>query len=391
MSPTTDIAVIGLGAMGAAALYQLARRNVRALGIDRYAPPHDRGSSHGETRITRQAVGEGAAYAPLVLRSHAIWRELEEATGATLLTACGGLLIGSVARSSSHHGRPDFVRATERVARAFAIPHDMLDRAAIGQRFPQFRGLADDAAGYYEPGAGFLHPEACIETQLTEARRLGARTLTGTRVRSILQHAGAVRIDTSAGTIEAERAIVTAGAWTAPLLGAPFDRLLRVTRQVLHWFEPADAALFTPARCPVFINMWGPGDSDYFYGFPIPTGGAGVKLATEQYTVTTDAEGADRDATEEEAARMYQTHVAGRLAGVTPRVLRSVACLYTNTPDAGFLIDTHPDMPGVLVVSACSGHGFKHSAAIGEAAAEQITTGRSGIDLQPFRLARFRG
>jgi sarcosine oxidase len=386
---TADVAVVGLGAMGAAALYQLSRRGVRAVGIDRFAPPHSLGSSHGETRITRQAVGEGAAYAPLVLRSHAIWRELQGATGSRLLVDCGFVLIGATQRASSHHGKPDFLRATTAVARQFAIAHEVLDRADLARRFPQFTDLAPDDMGYYEPGAGFLHPEACIAAQLAEAQRLGARTLLDTRVGAIAQRNETVRIETTTGPVEAASVIVTAGAWTAKLLGPPFDRLLRVTRQALHWFAPDDPAAFHPARCPVFFRMHGPGDSDYFYGFPTPQGGAGVKLATEQYDSATDAETADRSLPPGEATTMYATQIAGRLAGVTPHVLRSEACLYTNTPDSGFLIDAHPAMPRVLVVSACSGHGFKHSAAIGEAAAEHVTAGHSRLDLSAFRLDRF--
>lgn len=389
MVETTDVVVVGLGAMGAAALYQLARRGVRAVGIDRFAPPHSLGSSHGETRITRQAVGEGAAYAPLVLRSHEIWRELEAATGARLLVACGLVISGPMHRPTTHHGKPDFLPTTAAVARQFAIPHEVLTRDELARRFPLFTNLAEDDVGYYEPGAGFVHPEACIAAQLTEALRLGARTLANRRVTAIAQQGDFVRLETTAGPVQAGRVIFSAGAWTAPLLGPPFDRLLRVTRQVLHWFAPDDPAAFDPARCPAFFRMHGPGDGDYFYGFPIPSGGAGVKVATEQYATATDVETADRGVLPAEAARLHAMHIAGRLAGVTPQALRSEACLYTSTPDSGFVIDAHPAMPRVLVVSACSGHGFKHSAAIGEAAAEVVTLGSARLDLSAFRLARF--
>jgi sarcosine oxidase len=384
MTVTADVAVVGMGAMGAAALYQLARRGANVVGIDRYAPPHTFGSTHGETRITRQAVGEGAIYAPLVLRSHQIWRELEAATGASLLTACGGIMVGSP--GSSHHQRVDFVRGSAAVARQFGIAHEVLDRAEILHRFPWFTGLAEDDAGYYEPGAGFVRPEACITAQLSQAT--GARIMTGTQVTAITQIGDTVRLETTAGAIEAARVIVSAGAWTAPLLGAPFDRLLRVTRQVLHWFAPDDPAPFQADRCPIFIRMHGAGDSDYFYGFPIPKGGEGVKVAGERYEIETHADTVDRTVTPDEAAAFHAHHIAGRMAGVSARVLKSISCLYTNTSDAGFLIDTHPSMPAVTVVSACSGHGFKHSAAIGEALAERATTGRSTIDLSPFALAR---
>lgn len=389
MAPTADVVVIGLGAMGAAALYQLAQRGVSAIGIDRFAPPHDHGSSHGETRVTRQAVGEGAMYAPLVLRSHDIWRTLEAATGARLLVACGGLIIGPSQRASCHHGKPDFIRSTEAVARQFAILHEILPHDELRRRFPRFTGLEPDDIGYYEPGAGFVHPEACITAQLGEAARRGASTLPNTRVTAIAQHGDTVRIDTTAGRVEAAHAIVSAGAWTAPLLGAPFNRLLRVTPQVLHWFAPEDPAPFDPAHCPIYFRMHGRGDSDYFYGFPIPAGTIGVKVATEQFDVTTDAETDDGEVPAALASQMHAAHIAGRLNGVSARALRSLACRYTSTPDSGFLIDTHPDMSRVLIVSACSGHGFKHSAAIGEAVAERVATGHSTLDLSAFELARF--
>ncbi len=389
MVVTADVAVVGLGAMGAATLYQLARRGITAIGIDRFAPPHDQGSSHGETRITRQAVGEGAAYVPLVLRSHQIWRDLEEATGRTLLVACGGLMIGPP-EGTSHHGKKDFLGTTTAMARRFAIRHEVLGAAEIARRFPQFTGLSQTDTGYYEPGAGFLHPEACVAAQLGEAEQRGAQVLRGVTVTALRQHGDIVRIETNTCVVEAPRAIVAAGAWTAPLLGAPFTELLKVSRQVLHWFDAPDPAPFASSACPIFIRMWGSGDGDYFYGFPIPAGSRGVKVATEQQEVTTTAATIDRIVALEEAASFHAHQLAGRLAGVTPRVLRSAACLYTTTPDSDFLIDCHPDMPRITVISACSGHGFKHSAAIGEAVAQEVIEGTTRLDLYAFRL-KYRG
>lgn len=384
MDIAAEVAVVGLGAMGAATLYQLARRGVDAVGIDRFAPPHALGSTHGETRITREAVGEGADYVPLVRRSHAIWRELEAATGATLMVACGGAVIGDV--HGTVHRSQGFLATTIALAERFGIAHEILDRAALAERFPQFTGLTGQEVAYHEPGAGYLIPEACVKAQLGEARRLGAAMLTNTTVLSVTEDGGRVRIETTAGAVTAARAVVAAGAWTAPLLGAPFDRLLRVTRQVLHWFKPEDPELYAADRpCPVYIRVFGSGDEDYFYGFPIPAGGGGVKVATERLGDVADPDAAVVASADlaADGEALFRSHIAGRLAGMTPTLLKSAACFYTGTAGSRFIVDSHPAMPRVTVVSACSGHGFKHSAAIGEAVAERL---RSALVLRPFRL-----
>jgi sarcosine oxidase len=388
MEDRFEIAVVGLGAMGSAALYQLGLRGAKAVGLDRFAPPHSSGSSHGESRITRQAVGEGRDYVPFVLASHRIWRSLEAETGETLLTACGALVMGPGSGVSSHHGKPDFVGRSIDAARAFAIPHEVLDGREVARRFPQFRHLGGDEKAYYEPGGGYVRPERCIAAQLHRAGALGAEIRTGTTVRSIRQEPGGVRIETDRGLVQADQVVVAAGAWTAPLLGAPFTDLLTVNRQLLHWYALDDASAYGP-DAPVFIWMHGSGDTDYLYGFPPLPGEAEVKVATEQYATSTQAEALDRVVSPAESAAMHRHHVAGRLAGASARVTRAAACLYTVTPDRGFIIDRHPRMDRVLVVSACSGHGFKHSAGIGEAVAEEMLQGGGRIALAPYALARF--
>jgi sarcosine oxidase len=388
MTEQADFVVVGLGAMGSAVLYQLAKRGAKAIGIDRFAPPHQMGSSHGETRITRQAVGEGGAYAPLVLNSHRIWRELEADTGEKLLNDCGVLVMGPGTGPTSHHGKPDFVKRSIEVAREFDIKHEVIDGAEVAHRFPQFLGVAGNEKAYFEPGGGYVLPERCINAQLTRARQLGARIRSRVEVRSISQH-GNVRIETSDGTIEAGQVVVSAGSWTAPLLGAPFDRLLTVSRQVLHWYELEDLAAYGP-NAPVFIWMHGATDVDYFYGFPPLPGDRRVKVATEQYETRTTADTVNREVERAESDAMYRKHVQGRLAGAKPRVAHAAACLYTVTPDRGFIIDRHPRQDRVFVISACSGHGFKHSAGIGNVVAERLTGGRNQVDLTPFSIARFR-
>lgn len=388
MAERVDVAVVGLGAMGSAVLHQLAKRGCAAVGIDRFRPPHDLGSSHGETRITRQAVGEGAAYVPFVSASHRIWRELETATGQRLFESCGALIMGPGTRPSSHHGKPDFARRSMAVAREFAIEHECLDAASLAARFPFLAGLTDEV-GYFEPGGGYLYPERCIGAQLARAETLGARTMPDTEVLAIEPDASGVTIRTQAGTVRADRAVVAAGAWTAPLLGDPFPRLLTVRRQVLHWFALEKGAPITSTD-PVFIWMHGTGDGDYFYGFPPLEGDGRLKVATEQYRVPTSADAIVREVEARESEAMFDVHLSGRIGGVSRHAVKAAACAYTVTPDQGFIIDRHPDSERVTVVSACSGHGFKHSAGIGECVAELLSTGHATADLAPFALARFR-
>ncbi len=388
MTRRVDVAVLGLGAMGSAALYQLAKRGAAVVGLDRFAPPHAHGSSHGETRITRQAVGEGRDYVPFVTASHRIWRELEAATGESLLNACGTLVMAPGHGVSSHHGKPDFVGRSIDAARGAGIPHEVLDGAEVARRFPQFLNLEGNEKAYYEPGGGYVFPERCIAAQLRCAAEAGAEILTGCEVLSLRQDEDGLHIETPQGGILADRAVVAAGAWTTPLLGRPFDRLLTVRRQLLHWYALDDASAYG-ADAPVFIWMYGTTDTDYLYGFPPLPGENAIKVATEQYSTVTTADTVERRVDPAESAEMYRLRVGGRLAGATPEVVRAAACVYTVTPDRGFIIDRHPEMDRVLVVSACSGHGFKHSAGIGEAVAAELAGGPGRVDLTPFSLARF--
>jgi len=385
VSHRTDVAVIGLGAMGAAVLYQLAALGIDAVGIDQYAPPHDLGSSHGETRITRCAVGEGEAYVPLALASHRIWRDLESKTGLRLLEACGCLIMGSTA-NSVHHGKTDFLGRSIESASAFGIPYEIMSGEDVMHRFPQIQG-ADDARACFEPGGGFVYPERCITAQLEGAGQKGA-TIVQAAVTGIAEHAGGVEVRTGAQIIEARRAVVAAGAWTGQLLGDPFDRLLTVRRQVLHWF-PVPDLLYRPETFPAIIWMHGDSSDDYFYAFPSFPGTGLLKAATEQYDLATTPNEVDRTVAPAESDAFHRDHLAGRLTSVGARAVRSMACLYTVTPDSGFIIDRHPRMERVTVISACSGHGFKHSAGIGESVARMLAGSNAGTTLTPFALSRY--
>ena len=386
---TTDVLVLGLGAFGSATLYQLARRGVRAIGVDRFSPPHDRGSSHGATRITRLGVGEGEAYVPFAQRSHAIWRELEAATGRELLVACGALVLAGSRAAGRHHGHTGFVGRSIDAARRFGIEHQVFDAAAIAERFPQF-GLEGSETGYFEPGGGFLRPEACVAAQLEAAIAAGATVRTGETVLSVEADGDGVAVRTDRGRIVAKRAIACLGAWTPKTIGTSLKPLLSVYRQTLYWYRADDPSSFAPDRFPVYIWMHGQRDEDYFYGFPFADEHGGVKVATEQYERTSDPDLPDEQApTAADAASMFSAHVDGRLRGVRAECTDAVRCWYTVTPDSGFIVDRHPEIEALTLVSACSGHGFKHSAGMGEALAERAIGGATAFDLTPFELARF--
>jgi sarcosine oxidase len=388
---SADAIVVGLGAMGSAALAHLARSGASVVGFDRFSPPHPFGSSHGGTRITRLAIAEGSDYVPLVLRSHELWRELERWTGTKLLTECGGLTMAQPGASGTLHGVDDYLERVRSAAREYGIEHENLGAGEIAQRFPQF-DLVGGERGYYEPGAGFLRPERCIAAQLQLAARHGATRRLDEAVTAYASAGDGVTVTTKSGSVRAAKLIVATGAWMGDSL--PEHRgWFRVHRQVLFWFALKDSAAHERYReMPIYIWETGPAAEDLIYGFPAVDGpDGGAKLATEQYVTTTAPDELEREVRPEEIEEFYERFVRDRLPGLDRRCLKATACMYTVTPDSRFVIDRHPEHENVLVVSACSGHGFKHSAAIGEAVAQLVTNGRSDIDLSGFSFARLGG
>ncbi len=382
MSRSYDVAVVGLAAMGSAVVYQLAKAGARVLGIDRFQPPHVHGSTHGDSRITRLAVGEGAQYVPLALRSHELWREIEALTGEDLLTVTGGVVI-SVPGGRGQHGADDFLATTIATARAHGIAHEVLDGAALAERFAPF-ALRGDERGMFEPSAGFVRPEPAVAAQLRLAREHGADLRTGERVIS----AGERRVVTDAGSYSAETIVLAAGPWL-PELRPELASAFTVSRQVMHWFALEPGAHEAHRDLPVFIWITGDGPEEFFYGFPAIDGPAGgLKVASEGFQATTTPEACRREVAPEHSRRMHSRFVAGRLPGLRAQTMKTATCLYTSTADSSFAIGAHPGDAGLLIVSACSGHGFKHSAAIGEAVAQLALTGESAIDLKPFALSR---
>jgi sarcosine oxidase len=374
--------------MGSAALYHLARNGARVLGLDRFSPPHAFGSTHGETRITRLAIGEGALYTPLALRSHQLWRELERETGKTLLTSNGGLVISSRAKTSRTHVE-GFFDNTLAAAKKFGIAHEVLDAEEIRRRFPQFK-VADDELGYLERDAGFLRPEECVRAHLAQAERRGAAIHRDEEVVGFRASATGVSVRSNRATYHAATLIVAAGAWLPGLLDPDLARHFTIYRQMLAWFDvEGPIAAFAPERFPIFI--WElQGKRQGVYGFPALDGpGGGIKIATEQYDAVTTPDAVRRNVTAAEIAAMYADYVVPYIAGVADRCVKAVTCLYTVTPDFGFVLDRHSRYERVLLASPCSGHGFKHSPAIGEALAEIATGEMPRFDLAPFALKRF--
>ncbi len=380
----SDVIVIGLGAMGSAACYQLASRGASVIGIDRYAPPHSFGSTHGETRITRQAIGEGEHFVPFALRSYEIWRELENETGSDLLTVTGGLIMSS-ASGHALHGNADFLKTTIDVASKFAIKHRVLNAPEINDLFPQF-ALTGNETGYFEDEAGFLRPERCVAAQLGLAEKFGAELRLNERVTGVERSGNGVKVVTDKEEYVADKAIISAGPWVNEFASAAQPGLFKIYRQVLHWFDVSQSyEQYKLGELPIFIWSFGRWPGDFVYGFPAIDGRAGgLKLASEEFLVTTPPEQVDRNVSVDESAHIFKNYVYGKLNGLGEKCVRSAVCLYTQTPDSNFVVDWMDR--NVLLASPCSGHGFKHSAAIGETLAELSLTGRSTIDISAFQL-----
>lgn len=382
-----DVIVVGLGAMGSATTYQLAKSGVKVLGIDLYQPPHVHGSTHGDTRITRLAIGEGAEYVPLVTRSHELWRGIEQEVGYELLNKCGGLIMG-VHSGVGQHGINDFLNQTVESANQYSIKHDELSTEQIKSRFPQFN-LVGSEDGYFEPEAGFLRPEKCVQAQLELATKLGATINTGERALSYEDNGTFITVKTDKSTYQANKLIISAGPWINELV-SDFKDVFKIYRQVLYWFDLNDKSQYeTYSKLPVFIWEFGGSPDDFVYGFPAIDGSeGGLKVATEEYVTETTPEGTIRKVTQDEIDQMYEKYVKNKLPGLSNKCVKAASCLYTVTPDHKFVIDYHPKHKNVIVASPCSGHGFKHSAAIGEVLTQLALQGKSEIDVSAFSFNR---
>lgn len=380
--------VVGLGAAGSAALYHVSGAGP-VLGIDKYHPPHSYGSSHGFSRITRQAIGEGSHYTPLALRSYELLRQLERKVDRQFLQISGGLFLSAPQGQASKLHVDGFFENTLAAAVEYGIKHDVLDAPAIRRRFPQFNVQEGDRA-YYEYEAGILAPEAIIETHLDLARLVGAVIQTGETFLSYEESKSSVIVHTDKDSYEAENLVLTVGPWLPQIL-KPLAGQLKVMRQVMFWFDVDDYSAFQYPAFPVFIwQIKGP--SAGIYGFPAIDGaGGGFKIGSEAELTETTADSLERQVSQEEIERVFNAGVKPFFPGALPKCVRASACMYTVTPDSGFIIDWMPDNSRVLVCSPCSGHGFKHSPAVGEIVGDLINHGSSSFNLEPYKLGRLLG
>lgn len=370
-----DVVVIGLGAMGSAALYELAKRGVSALGIEQFEPAHDCGSSHGLTRIVRLGYFEHPSYVPLVQRSVALWRELEKAGGERLLTVTGIVEMGLP--------ESELVSGTLTSSQQHRLAHEVLDARALMKRYPAFR-LPGDFIGVWQPDAGFVEPEKAILANLSLARRHGAQIRTGERVIALEPKSERVIVRTDSGEIEAGQAIVAAGPWATKLL-PDLDLPLTVTRQAVLWFAPENETLFARVQFPVFMLE---SEHGIHYGFPYDRD-QGLKIAKHHHaSEAVDPDSYDRSVTAADEA-MIRSALEQYIPAANGERLAARTCLYTMTPDGDFVIDRTAASPQIIVASPCSGHGFKFAPVIGEILADLATTGGGMHDISRFRLARF--
>jgi sarcosine oxidase len=378
---TFDTIVVGLGGHGSAAAAHLAQRGQRVLGLERFGIAHDRGSSHGQSRVIRQAYFEDPAYVPLLLRAYELWRTLERETATTLLTVTGGLMAGPADSF--------VVQGSLRSAREHGLAHEMLDAAAIRRRFPPFQPT-DDLAALYETQAGIVRPEAGVRAHLSRAQAAGARLRFDEPVRGWDAVANDVTVVTDQGRYTARRLVLAPGPWAPELFQIAIP--LKVTRQVLYWFDPLGGIeAFLPERFPVYI--WELPGGNEFYGFPAqpePGAPAGVKVAFfyRDDPVVPDQPRSSVDASEVEAMR---DALRGRIPSLAGPLIDARTCLYTETPDRHFVLGPHPHHENVFIASPCSGHGYKFCSVIGEILADLAIDGETRHPIALFRPNRFGG
>ncbi len=374
MPKTYDIIVCGLGGMGSAALSHLAERGVKVFGFDRFNPPHTLGSSHGQSRIIRQAYFEGPDYVPLLFRAYELWEKLSRQSGQTLLKQTGCLLIGKT--------DGEIIKGSRLSAEKYGIAHEILTASEIRKRFPVFRPN-DGYTGLLEKKGGLVNPEIAIRAHLENATAQGARIGTG---ESLLKWGktpgGGIEVVTNKGRYSAGKLIVTAGPWAAQIF--PELRLpVKIERVVLHWFQPqCGIEPFLPERIPA--HFWKLEEGTEYYG--VPYDGEvknGVKVAIHNKGTPCGPDTIQREVTEADIEQMRNC-LAETIPNLAGPCLHSVTCLYSQSPQGDFILGPHPTHEDLVLGIGFSGHGYKFCPVIGEILADFATNGSTKFNLKTF-------
>jgi len=372
-----DAIVVGVGGMGSAASYYLARRGKRVLGLERFGIPHSMGSSHGHTRIIRLAYYEHPSYVLLLQRAYELWREIQQTAGERLLHITGSVDAGP---------EDSWVfKGSWESCRLHDLSHEVLTGAELRRRHPGYQPPPDHLA-LVQPEGGFLTPERCIVSYVEAAQAHGAKIHGHERALEWEPLESGVRVRTDRGVYEAEKLVVTAGAWDGELLDV-LEGLAVPERQVLAWLQPTRPELFRPDNFPVFNLLV---DEGRFYGFPVH-GVPGFKFGKYHHLEeVVDPDGMDRETHghDEQLLREFAERYFPDGCGPT---MDLQACMFTNTPDNHFVIDVHPEYPQVSFASPCSGHGYKFASVVGEIMADLAETGMTRHDISLFRLDRLTG
>ena len=375
MRMETDILVVGLGAMGSAALYHLARLGATPVGIEQHAVGHALGSSHGQSRVFRTFYHD-ALYTKLALAALPLWRELEALSGEQLLTLCGNLLF-------AQEGHPEIAGHIE-VMDEVEAAYELLTPTVVRERFPALQ-LGQNITACYVPQAGFLNPSRSVQVHIAQAQRFGATVHDGVTVLGIDSKGERLHVETSNGGYSCNRAVVTPGPWAAPMLGmlglSDLAQQLRVTRQQKFYFRPANPAAFGPDALPVYADY-----DRNFYGFP--HSGPGIKVADDNRGEVTSAVAVDRTL---DLAKRDELHawLDSLMPNADFRYVEGSTCMYTETPDRDFLLGPHPTSDNVIIGAGFSGHGFKFATLVGKLLAELTLGEPVSHSLARFRLDRF--
>ena len=369
-----DFIVLGVGGMGSATLYHLATRGHRVLGLERFNIPHTMGSSHGITRIIRMAYFEHPGYVPLLRRSYALWRELQQDVGEQLLYITGSIDAGPP-------DSPTF-QGSKSSCELHNLEHQVLTSTELSERFPAYQ-LPDDFMAVYQPEGGFVLPERSIVSHVALAQQHGAEVHGCEQVISWEPTANGVRVKTDHGEYSAKRLVITAGAWASKMANC-LNQIAVPERQVLIWMQPKQPELFSPQRFPVF-NM--ASEQGQFYGLPIH-GVPGFKFGRwHHFNENVDPDTIDRNpnARDEVLLRAFADRYFPQGAGPT---LSMAVCMFTNTADEHFILDFHPDCEQVIIAAGFSGHGFKFCSVVGEIMADLAEAGTTRFDIEMFKLSR---